>query len=209
MSLARALRIAEPYLGRYGYLGIFVAVFVEGFGIPAPGQSLLVAGALLAGRGDLRIVPLVLTALGAAVLGDNLGYAIGRFGGRGLVLRAGHYAALRTSRLDRMESVFHRYGAAIVAVARFVDVLRQLNGIIAGLAGMLWTRFALFDAVGSILWVGVWGVGVYSVGEHANKIRVSIESHERYLVGAGICVVLIVLFGFLLRLPRRISQSHE
>src|SRR5208337_2780052 len=100
------LRTLEPYLNHYGYLAVFAAIFLEDFGVPMPGETLLIAGALLASQGSFNIYVLAVTALCAATLGDNVGYAIGRFGGRRLVLRYGKYALLTPARLMRAERFF-------------------------------------------------------------------------------------------------------
>ena len=84
----------EPYLHQYGYSALFVAILLEDFGMPVPGETLLIASALLTSQGEMHLVPLLLTACVAAVTGDNIGYAIGRFGGRKLVLRYGHYVLI-------------------------------------------------------------------------------------------------------------------
>ena len=106
------------------------------------------------GTGRLSIVLVVLLGFLAAVIGDNIGFAIGRFGGRRLVERFGRYILLTPERLDKATGFFERRGAGIIIVARFVEGLRQANGIIAGTTGMHWARFLAFNAVGAALWVG-------------------------------------------------------
>ena len=88
-----------PYIDHYGYLAVFGAILLEDFGMPVPGETLLIAGALLASRGKMDIVTLLWIACIAAIAGDNIGYAIGRFGGRGLVLRYGRYVLITKGRL--------------------------------------------------------------------------------------------------------------
>ena len=99
------------------------------------------------------------------MLGDNIGYAIGRFGGRRLIVRYGARIGITESRLARVEAFFRRYGGEVVLVARFFAVLRQLNGIVAGAVGMGWWRFLAYNAAGAALWVCAWGIGVYIIGE--------------------------------------------
>lgn len=197
--LSHYLELATPYLSRYGYFAVFGMVLVEGFGLPAPGQTLIIAGGLLAARGDMNITVLVLVAWAAAVLGDNIGYAIGRYGGRQLVLRHGGRAGLRAAHLERVERFFTRYGGGIVIAARFLEVLRQLNGVVAGLGGMSWLRFLGFNAVGAALWVGVWAYGVYRLGENMEQVLSGLKLVEPYLIGAGVCAVI----GLLVYLLRR------
>ncbi len=149
----------EPLLQRYGYAAVFLAIFVEGFGILAPGQTLLMAGALASARGDLSFAWLLLSALAAAILGNLIGYVIGRWGGRPLLRRV----RLNESHLARVESYFSRRGGTVLLVARFFDGLRQLHGIVAGVLGMPWRKFLPLNALGAVLWTGVWGVGVYEL----------------------------------------------
>lgn len=191
--LTHYLEAADPYLRQYGYGAMFVGVFVEGFGIPAPGQALIMAGALLATQGEMQIMVLLPVAWAAAVLGDNVGYAIGHFGGRILVLRYGRFIGVRARHLERVERFFGRFGGGIVMAARFFEVLRQLNGVVAGIGGMSWWRFLLYNAVGAALWVGVWGVGVYAIGNQIQQVLVLLKRVEPYAIGVGLVGLAILL----------------
>jgi len=162
--------LAEPYLREYGIAAVFVVVCLEAFGVPLPGETLVIASGLLASRGDMNIVLLVGAIWLAAVLGDNIGYAIGMFGGRRLVLQHGARVGITEPRLAKVEGFFRRYGGEIVLVARFFVGLRQLNGLIAGTVAMPWLRFLLYNAVGAALWTGVWGFGAYVLGHHMSAI---------------------------------------
>ena len=162
--------LAEPYLREYGIAAVFVVVCLESFGMPLPGESLVIASGLLASRGDMNIVLLIGAIWSAAVLGDNVGYIIGRSGGRRLVLRHGARVGITEPRLAKVEGVFGRYGGEIVMVARFFVGLRQLNGLIAGTVAMPWPRFLLYNAVGAALCTGVWGFGAYVAGHHMSAI---------------------------------------
>ncbi len=197
--LSHYLDIATPYLHHYGYFAVFGMVLVEGFGLPAPGQTLIIAGGLLAARGDLSIAVLVIVAWSAAVLGDNIGYAIGHYGGRQLVLRHGSRAGLQAAHIEHVEHFFTRYGGGIVIIARFLEVLRQLNGVVAGLCGMPWLRFLGFNALGAALWVGVWGGGAYRLGRHMEQVLSALKLVEPYLIGVGVLAVS----GLLIYLLRR------
>lgn len=171
--LEHYLALAKPLLDQYGYWAVFVSILVEGFGIPAPGQTLMLAAAILAGRGELHIAAVLAIAWSAAVLGDNLGYALGRWGGRRLLLRI----PFMERHLTAVERFFQHYGGGMVIGARFVEGLRQLNGLVAGSMGMAWWRFLSFNAIGAALWVGVWAGGVYVLGEHFSVV----EHWLRYL----------------------------
>lgn len=189
-----ALDLAQPYLDRYGYAAIFALVFVEGLGIPAPGQIMIIAAALLAARGQLHILSLFATAWTAAVIGDNLGYAIGRFGGRRLLLRCGRFVGVNEAHLARVEGFFARYGGGMVAAARFFEVLRQINGLVAGTSGMPWWRFLGFNALGAALWVGLWGFGVYALERHLAQVLALFKRLEPYVIAA--CLLAAVWLAF-------------
>lgn len=180
----------EGTLQHYGYAGVAFFIFFEDFGIPLPGETMLIAAALYAGTGGLNIVLVGVIALLAAILGDNVGYAIGRSGGRELVERFGKYVFLTPSRLDHAAEFFGRHGGKIVVIARFVEGLRQLNGIIAGIAEMPWLRFLLFNAIGAATWVGVWTTLGYVAGDHVETI----SRYATYVAeGLGVLLVLFII----------------
>lgn len=147
------LATAHPFIVQYGYGALFGVLFAESLGLPLPGEAFLVTASFLATQGQLNIWLVGLTAWTAAVLGDNVGYAIGYFGGRRLIIRHGAHVGISAERLNKTAHFFAHYGPEIVIVARFFPLLRQLNGIVAGSAGMGWKRFAIYNALGGLLWV--------------------------------------------------------
>lgn len=151
----------EPYITAYGALALFIIVYFESFGAPLPGESALIASSLLALHGTLNIETILLAVFIGAVLGDCTGYAIGRFGGRALILRYGNYVKLTPERLDKFEKMFESKGIYVVATARFVVLLRQLNGIVAGSMKMNPLHFLCANVVGAAGWTLVWGLGPY------------------------------------------------
>ena len=157
--------VIEPYIQHYGLPALFVIVYLEALGAPVPGESALVASSLLAADGAFSVWTLVAVVWAAAVLGDSTGYAIGRFGGRPLLLQYGWLVKLTPERLAHFEELFRRRGPLIVVGARFVVVLRQLNGIVAGSMGMAWPRFLAANALGGALRALTWGLGPYLVGD--------------------------------------------
>lgn len=186
------LSVARPYLEHYGYLAVFVGVLLDNFGVPAPGETLLVAGAVLASQGAMGLFVFPV-AWAAAALGDNLAFALGHFGGRQVVLRYGPRVGISASRLARAERFFLRYGAVIVTFARFFEVLRQLNGIAAGIGRMPWWSFFGWNALGAALWVGVWGGGAYLLGAHLDAVLVVIERFAPYVIAATALVALALV----------------
>lgn len=179
----------------YGPWAIFVLVLLEDFGMPVPGETALISAALLASQGKLPIGLLLPAAWLGAVIGDNTGYAIGRFGGRHVVLRYGQRVGITEGRLARIEQFFARRGGVIVIVARFFVGLRQLNGIVAGIGRMPAPRFILYNAIGAALWVGVWGFGVYWFGQH---FRDALDRFGPAVMYAGAGAAVLVVTGYLI-----------
>src|SRR5436190_2641667 len=169
-QLPGVLHSLEPTLHQFGYLAVAGLVLIEDFGVPVPGETIVILGAVYAGTGRLNIALVALLGFVGAVLGDNIGFAIGHFGGRRLVERYGHYVFLTPERLDRTTRFFDRHGGKIIIAARFIEGLRQANGIIAGTTGMQWARFLVFNAIGAALWVAVWTSVGYFSGSHINTI---------------------------------------
>jgi membrane protein DedA with SNARE-associated domain len=199
-ELQDALGAVEPYLDRYGYAAVFGALLLESFGLPLPGEAMLIAGAALAAEGGLRLAPLLACAWLAAVLGDNIGFAIGHFGGRRLIVRHGARIGITERRLAAVEAFFRRYGGGVVLVARFFALLRQLNGIVAGSVGMTWWRFLAYNAVGAALWVGAWGIGVYTVGERLGALAPWVHRLGYLAIGMA---ALVVAAGIVVHARRR------
>jgi membrane protein DedA with SNARE-associated domain len=189
--------LAQPtvYLMQYGYRAVFWGLLLESIGLPLPGETLLIAGAALASRGLLHLVPLLLVAWSAAVLGDNIGYAIGHFGGRRLILRYGSRIGLTASRFARVEAIFQRFGGRVVLAARFFAVLRQLNGLAAGTSGMPWWRFLCYNSLGAAAWVGAWGLGVYLLGHDLQRFVPWVHGFGYAMLAAGLVVIGLLMAG--------------
>ncbi|GKY88117.1 hypothetical protein STA1M1_19860 [Sinisalibacter aestuarii] len=160
----------EPFIHQYGLWGLWLDVFLEAMGAPVPGETLLVVAAGLAANGLFDIRAVVLVALIGAVMGDNLGYLIGRTFGRPVVLAKGARFGITHERLARVEHALNARGVIVVVFARFVPLLRQLNGLAAGTAGMHWLRFVIANAIGGALWVGLWSWLAYGLGAHAELL---------------------------------------
>lgn len=183
----------QPTLEHYGYLAVGSLLFFEDFGIPVPGELTLIAAAVFAGTGNMNIAAVFLVGTLAAIVGDNLSYLVGHFGGRPLAERFGRYVFLTPQRLDSAEAYFNSHGGKIVTVARFVDGLRQLNGLLAGIVGMHWLKFLGFNALGAVLWVGTWCALGYLAGDYITDIYDTFERYKWYAVGALAVVVAIVI----------------
>jgi membrane protein DedA with SNARE-associated domain/membrane-associated phospholipid phosphatase len=185
---------------RYGYAVVLVGIYVESLGIPVPGETILLAAGFFARQGSLAIGKVIVLAAAAAILGDNTGYWIGRQGGRGLLERRGKLVGLSRERLTAIDRFFARHGAKTVLIARFVSGVRVFAPLFAGVSGIAWRRFALFEAAGAILWASVIGLLGFSCGKSWHLI-------EHWLGRAGFFLAALVLIVLLVRLALRRRAS--
>ena len=159
-------------IATYGFLAIGVIVALESMGIPLPGESVLVLAALHAAQHGHSITAVVASAATGAVLGDNLGYWIGREFGYRLLRRYGSRIGLSPSKIKLGQYLFLRHGSMVVFFGRFVAVLRVLAAVLAGTNRMDWRRFLIANAAGAILWASAFGFGAYFLGKavmHATR----------------------------------------
>jgi membrane protein DedA with SNARE-associated domain len=197
VDIEHILDSLEPLVHTYGAAAVTVILTFESFGVPLPGESLLIFASVLAGQGELSLLPLMLSAWAGAVFGDNIGYLIGRRLGRAVVIRYGGKIGINADRLDRVEAFFARYGPVTVAFARFVNVLRQLNGVVAGILKMDWKSFLFFNALGGALWVSVWTLAGFYLGKHVSDIKVIVHELEYggVILAAGV-LLAVLAYGF-------------
>ncbi|HEV3177683.1 MAG TPA: DedA family protein [Stellaceae bacterium] len=180
---------AQRYVNDYGYTAVFLGVFLESFGLPTPGESLMIAGALLASGGHLNIYWILLLCWIATTAGGNIGYVIGKKGGRPLILRYGPRVRITHRQIEQVEDFFARHGGAVVLFARFVVVLRQLNGIVAGTMGMNPWRFSIYNTAGAALWVGFWAGLTYYLGRRFHGIVAWVSSLEPIVVIVAVAAI--------------------
>jgi membrane protein DedA with SNARE-associated domain len=176
---------------RYGYAVVFVGVFLENTGVPVPGETALLAGAALAHAGRLSLLWVIVTAVCGATLGDNVGFWIGRRGGRTLAERYGARVGLTRRRLARFDRFFERHGAKTVFIARFVTGLRVVCAVLAGGSGMSWRTFLFYNATGAIAWATAVGVAGYLLGQSWSLL---VEWIGRTSLAALVIVVLAAIF---------------
>ncbi len=187
----------------YGYVAVFLAVGLESLGVPIPGETTLIAAALFAGNTHrLSLVYLVAVAGVAAIVGDNLGYLIGRGGGYRLLRRYGHRVHVDEAKLKVGRYLFDRHGGGVVFAGRFITVLRTYAAFLAGTNLMSWRRFLVFNAAGGILWAVVVGGGAYLLGAAAHKVSMMVT------VAGGILIVVVVvtLIVYMRRHMRRLEE---
>ena len=170
---------------RYGYFVVFFGILLENAGVPVPGETILLAGAALARFGHLSLPWVVVVAVCGAVLGDNVGFLIGRRGGRVLLERHGKMFGLTAARLSQFDAFFTTHGAKTVFVARFVTGLRVVCAVLAGASTLPWSRFLVFNVAGAVAWATTFGAVGYLLGY-------SWETIERWIGHLGL-VFLIIL----------------
>jgi membrane protein DedA with SNARE-associated domain len=172
----------------YGLIALFLIVMLESGGIPLPGETALVAAGVFASQGKLNIVEVIAVAAVAAIVGDNIGYWIGRTGGRKLLERSKYLSRWSEGVLPWAEGFFQRHGAKTIFIARFFSVLRVTAAWMAGISRMHWLRFLAWNAAGGICWAVLVGLLAYYVGHAAT------DALSRYgLVGGAVLVVLVAL----------------
>jgi membrane protein DedA with SNARE-associated domain len=180
------------FISHYGIPALFVSVTLETLGAPLPGESAIIVASGAAARGELSIRAVAATAFLAAVLGDNIAYLLGRKLGRPAIARFGGRFGITDAALQKTEAVAARYGPLMVVFARFVVLLRQLNGIVAGTSGMHWPTFLAANLVGAALWVGVWTTLAYRFG-HSTEIVPLLWHHLNLIAAVGIPLLVAAL----------------
>ena len=175
----------------YGLIALFLIVMLESGGVPLPGETALIAGGVYASSGELDIVAVIAVAAAAAIVGDNLGYWVGRTGGRRLLERWRFVRRWSEPVLPWAEGFFHRHGAKTIFIGRFFSVLRVTAAWMAGVSRMRWWRFFGWNAAGGICWAVLVGLVAYYVG-HAAADAIN---HYGLLGGAALVVLLAVVLG--------------
>ena len=166
----------DGWLESYGYLVVFLLVMIESIGVPVPGETALIGAALYAGSTHkLEIWWVIAVAIAGAIIGDNIGFSIGRYGGAKLLLRHGHKVRLHEGRLKIGIWLFRRHGGKVVFWGRFVSVLRTYAAFLAGTNQMAWPRFLVFNAAGAIVWATTFGVAYYVFGSALQKLSTTID----------------------------------
>jgi len=188
----------EGFVRQYGALAVLPILAIEAVGAPVPGETLLIFASVLAGRGELSWSAILIFGWIGSVLGDNLGYLIGRKLGRATILRYGTKVGLNEERLQSIEAIHGRFGATTVVFARFVSILRQLNGVMAGTLEMPWWRFLVLDALGAALWVTAWVFAAAYLTEHFSVI-VQLAHHTKVITSLLVVAGLILVFRFCMR----------
>ena len=196
-------------LETYGLILLFGLVAVESAGIPLPGETALIAAAVLASTGRFNIVEVIAVAAAGAIVGDSTGYWIARTGGRKALAKIPIARDALPRLLPRGERFFERHGSKTVVIGRFVAGLRVTVAWLAGISHMPWGKFVVYNAIGGILWATTIGLVAYYFG---NAV---IDAVEKYgLIAVGVIVLLAILgfFGhrwFRARMERRQQEDDN
>jgi len=196
------LQFLQHLLASYGYLAVALGVMVESMGIPIPGETMLLLAAAYAGAGGLDVRGVIVAAALGAIVGDSIGYEIGRLGGRALLEHYGHLLHLSKRHLARAEAFFARYGDKTVFFGRFTALLRTFSAFLAGVNRMPYRRFLLFNAAGGILWAVSFGLLGAAFGSQWPLI-------ERWAGRAGLLIAGVLVLIVLAAILWRWAVQHE
>ena len=182
----------REFVADYGYWAVALALLCENAGIPVPGETTLLLASFLAySEHRLHLGWIIVVATCAATLGDNIGYAIGHYGGRPLLDRYQRFFRIQPATMQRGENLFEHYGAAAVFFARFIFGLRVFAGPLAGVLRMRWRAFALFNFLGAALWVTCIASAGYLFGQHWRPLA---RALQRFNIAVLIVAVAVVLY---------------
>jgi membrane protein DedA with SNARE-associated domain len=185
----------ESLITAIGYPAVFFLVMGECMGIPLPGETGLLIAAAASGTGKMFVIWWVIVAAASgAIVGDTLGYWIGRRGGRGLVLRLTGKFFIKKEHLEKAEVFFLHHGGKAVFFGRSVSYLRVLTALLAGVSRMYYPKFLLFNALGGIAWAVVFGLAGYAFGKKLGFL----EERIREIGWGALAVFIIAVIAYIL-----------
>src|SRR6266480_475710 len=200
-----SLATLQNALNTFGYAAVALFVMIESSGIPFPGETMLLLASFYAAVSHQLQIPIVIAcaAIGA-IIGDNIGYCIGRTGGRAFVVRFGKYVFIKPEHLDRAEEYFAKHGDKTVFFGRFIAVLRAWAAFLAGVNNMHWRTFLFYNAAGGIVWATIYGTLGYIAGRffHDNFAQVERLATTLGWLGTGLIVVAVLTVLFVIRMRR-------
>jgi len=190
----------------YGLVVVGGVIGLESIGLPFPGESVLILASIFAGtKHDLNIFAVVVTAATSAIVGQMVGYVIGREFGYYLLLRYGPYVRITQSRIKLGEYLFLRHGGKILIIARFVPVLRSIAGILAGANRMPWRQFMLANVVGAFAWAAFFGFAAYMLGRQIERVAGPLVM----VIGAATVIVIVIAAIFVGRHEAQLAEEAE
>ncbi len=196
----------QNLVASHGYWVLATVVALESMGIPMPGETMLVTAAIYAGTTHRLNIGLVIAAAAVgAIVGDNVGYWLGREFGYRLLLRYGPLLRINTPRIKLGQYLFYRHGGKVVFFGRFIAILRAIAALLAGTNRMPWWRFLFFNATGGIVWAAGFGMAAYGAGEYVVRLKGQIAVAGLVLAVAG----AVVAFGFVRRHEDALLRKAE
>ncbi len=205
------LGILQGALQTLGYPAVVVFVMIESSGIPFPGETMLLLASFYAAVDhQLNIIIVIACAALGAIVGDNVGFYAGRTGGKSIIARYGHFLHLKPENMERAQRFFKKHGDKTVFFGRFVAVLRAWAAFLAGVNGMRWRSFFIYNASGGILWAIIYGLLGYYAGQffHNNFSEVEHLASSITWIVAGV-IVLGVVIAFIVYRRRKKKADHK
>ncbi len=205
-----SLQTLQDALAYFGYPAVVLFIMIESSGIPFPGETMLLFASFTAGLpgSHLSIVGVIIAAALGAIIGDNLGYLVGRYGGRPFVLRFGKYVFLREHHLDAAERFFVRHGDKTVFFGRFVAVLRAWAAFLAGVNKMPWPKFLAYNAAGGICWATLMGVLAFYAAHFLGNFS-QVDSYGKMLGFIGLAFVVGPVVFMIVRHQLKVRKSRR
>lgn len=203
-----SLQALQDALHVIGYPAIALFIMIECIGIPIPGETMLLLASFYAATDDKLQIPIVIAcaALGA-IMGDNIGYYVGRTGGRAFVGRFGRYFFIKLEHLDYAECFFQRHGAKTVFFGRFISILRIFSAFLAGVNRMEWRTFMFYNGLGGIVWAIYVGLLGYVAGRYFHEHFDQVEAVARTVGWAGFAIAVVITIGVVIFVKKRIAHS--
>ncbi len=200
-----SLATLQNALDNFGYAAVALFIMIESSGIPFPGETMLLLASFYAAVSHQLQIPLVIAcAAFGAIIGDNIGYLVGRTGGRSIVVRYGRYVFIKPEHLALAEAFFAKHGNKTVFFGRFITLLRAWAAFLAGVNHMHWRTFLFYNAAGGILWATIYGTLGYIAGRffHDNFAQVERLATTLGWLGTGLIVVAVLTVLFVIRMRR-------
>lgn len=194
----------QPLIVEYGLIAVFLIVMLESAGLPLPGETALILAAVYAGMtGHFEMPAVIAVAAAAAIVGDNIGFVLGRRYGMTLLTRYGKIVGLDEKRLRFGQHMFAKHGAKIIFFGRFIAVLRIFAAVLAGVNRYSWKSFLLFNAAGGIIWATLFGLGGFVFGDAMHRVAGPIG-----LVGLALAVGGLVLGWRIMRKQEALFEAR-
>lgn len=202
----------QTLIHSYGYMGVFLIIFIEMLGIPFPAETTLILSGIMWGHGVFKLLPLLLAANIGNILGSSGAFGLGYFLGRPIIVRFGKIVGLTNERFDRGNQIFSKYQVIVVLFGKFIAGIRVLIPYLAGINKMRFLSFSIYNAISSVLWTTAFIVVGKYIGKAWSKYDVLIS---QYRVPAVLVLVVLVgvIIGLKIRQKRKVSlmkaQSSE